>query len=121
MALSQQELQYRHRRTKKGTISNKRASCRKRAKEKGLEFSLTTKDLTEMWDVQRECCALCRGELGYIGTGWCAASVDRLDPREGYTIDNVQWTHWRCNDAKADMTNQDFINMCGAISVMHFY
>ena len=120
MALTDAELQHRHRRTKKGTISNKRAYCRKNAKAKGLEFSLTTKELTNLWEEQEGCCALCGNTLGYIGTGWCAASVDRVSPHRGYVIDNVQWVHWRCNDAKANMTNADFINMCAAITVKQF-
>lgn len=116
MALSQTELQYNHRRTRKGTISNKRQSCKKNAKNKGLEFSLTTEELTNLWESQGGCCALCGGELGYIGTGWVSASVDRINPDFGYTPHNVQWTHWRCNDAKSNMDNTSFLEMCAAIT-----
>lgn len=120
MALTNTELQYRHRRTKKGTISNKRAFCKKNAKAKGVAFSLTTEYLTKLWDSQGGCCALCGGELGYIGSGWLAASVDRIDPNKGYVEGNVQWTHWRCNDAKSSMHNEDFLRMCAAITAKHF-
>jgi hypothetical protein len=120
MTKTQTELQYNHRRTKKGTISNKRQGCKKNANAKGLEFSLTTPYLTQIWEEQDECCALCGGELGYIGTDWCSASVDRIDSSKGYVEDNVQWVHWRCNDAKSNMSNQDFINMCAAITAKHF-
>ena len=116
MALTNKELQHRHRRTLKGTISNKRQSAKKNATAKGLEFSLTTSDLTELWNEQNGKCALSGVELGYIGSGWCSASIDRIDPLKGYTIDNVQWTCWRVNDAKANMTNTDFVNMCTAIA-----
>ena len=120
MALTNTELQHRHRRTKKGTISNKRTSARKRAKETGLGFSLTTKFLTDLWDAQQGKCALCGSELGYIGTDWCSASIDRINPSHGYLEDNVQWTHWRCNDAKSNMSNEDFVTMCAAITAQHF-
>jgi hypothetical protein len=120
MALTNAELQFNHRRTKKGTISNKRQSCKKNANNKGLEFSLSTEYLTMLWDSQRGCCAFCGGELGFIGSGWSAASVDRIDPTKGYVEGNVQWAHWRCNDAKANMDNEDFLRMCAAITAKHF-
>lgn len=120
MALTQNELQYRHRRTLKGTISHKRQGAKKNAAAKGLEFALINRDLHELWDKQNGKCALSGVELGYIGTGWSAASIDRVDPTKGYTIDNVQWTCWRVNDAKSDMTNSDFINMCAAIAATSY-
>ncbi len=119
MALTQAELQHRHRRTKKGTISSKRAKARDNARAKGLEFSLTTEYMTSLWDAQDGKCALTGVELGYVGTGWCAASIDRIDPLKGYVEGNVQWTSWRANDAKSSMNNDDFINMCRAIAITH--
>lgn len=120
MALTGAELQHRHRRTLKGTISNKRAYCRKNAIAKGLEFSLTTSYLQELWDRQGGKCALSGVDMGYIGSGWSTASVDRIDPSIGYVEGNVQWVCWRVNDAKANMNNIDFINMCAAITAQHF-
>ena len=117
MALSSNELQYNHRRTKKGTISNKRAYCKKSAIQRGLDFDLSTEYLTELWDNQDGKCALSGVDLGYIGCGWCTASVDRIDPTKGYIEGNVQWTAWRVNDAKSNMRNDDFINMCRAIAI----
>lgn len=117
MALTLNELQHRHRRTFKGTISNKRGYARKNAIAKGLEFDLTNGFLTELWNKQNGKCALSGAELGYIGTGWSAASIDRIDPSKGYIPENVQWVCWRANDAKANMTNEDFVAMCKAIAV----
>lgn len=110
------ELQYRHRRTFKGTISNKRAYCRKNAKAKSLAFSLTTKYLTRLWEQQDGRCALSGAPLGLIGSGWSAASVDRIDPEKGYEEGNVQWVCWRVNDAKSNMGNRDFILFCRSVA-----
>jgi len=110
------ELQYRHRRTLKGTISNKLAMCKKAVKERGLECTITNEYLTSLWHKQEGRCALSGVTMGYIGSGWCTASVDRIDPTKGYIPGNVQWTCWRVNDAKAGMTNDDFVNMCRAIA-----
>lgn len=120
MALTQAELQHRHRRTYKGTISHKLQSAKKRAAKDGLEFALTNSDLHELWSSQGGRCALSGAELGYIGTGWNAASIDRKDPEQGYTPDNVQWVCWRVNDAKSNMTNQDFVTMCAAIAATSY-
>lgn len=115
-ALSMAELQHRHRRTKKGTISNKRQSAKKNARRKGLSFSLTTKFLTELWDKQKGKCALSGVPMGFIGSGWAAASIDRIDPCKGYDCDNVQWVCWRVNDSKSTMKDLDFVVMCRAVS-----
>lgn len=120
MALTDRELQFRHRRTKKGTISNKYQMCKKSAKIRNLDIDIDTKYLTELWDKQEGKCALTGAELGYTGTGWNVASVDRIDSTKGYVRDNVQWTCWRANEAKSNMSNNDFLNFCATITFKHF-
>lgn len=110
-----------HRRTKGGTISNKLQMCKKTAKAKGLDYDLTNAFLTALWDKQEGRCALSGVELGYIGSGWSSASVDRIDSTKGYVEDNVQWTCWRVNEAKSNMANEDFIAMCHAIAATSPY
>lgn len=120
MALTKAELQHRHRRTLKGTISNKRQSAMKRAKRDGLEFSLTTDFLHALWQKQKGKCALTSVEMGFIGQKWLSPSIDRIDSTKGYTEDNVQWVCWRANDAKSNMKNEDFITMCLAVAATYF-
>lgn len=120
MALTQAELQHRHRRTLKGTISNKRQSAMKRAKRDGLEFSLTTDFLHSLWQKQKGKCALTSVDMGFIGQKWLSPSIDRIDSTKGYTEDNVQWVCWRANDAKSNMKNEDFITMCLAVAATYF-
>lgn len=120
MALTNRETQYIHRRTKKGTISNKLQSSKKNAKAKSLTFDLTNDFLSLLWEEQDGKCALSGATLGYIGTGWNAASIDRIDSTKGYVMGNVQWVCWRVNDAKANMQNEDFINFCAAVVLKNF-
>lgn len=120
MALSNTELQYKHRRTLKGTISNKLQSAKKNARKKSIEFNLTNEFLTNLWNDQGGLCALSGVEMGYIGSGWCTASIDRINPDKGYTEDNVQWTCWRVNDSKSNMKNEDFVNMCASITSKYY-
>ena len=44
------------------------------------------------------------------------ASLDRINPTKGYTIDNVQWIHKDENFAKQSMNNDEFIQMCTNIA-----
>jgi hypothetical protein len=120
MALTQAELQHRHRRTLKGTISNKRQSAQKRAKRDGYEFDISTEFLHCLWKQQDGKCALTGVEMGFIGQKWLSPSIDRIDNSKGYTEDNVQWVCWRANDAKSNMNNGDFVTMCLAVAATYF-
>jgi hypothetical protein len=80
-------------------------------------------------------CALCNGEMQFerrrpnlsISPGNGAlfanfplnASLDQREPHGGYTRDNVQLVHLRCNLAKMDMSQADFIAMCRAVASHH--
>ena len=110
------QAQYKSRRTRNGTINDRMYSAKTRAKDRGLDYNLTLSYLISIWEEQEGRCKLSGAELGYTGTGWSAASLDRIDPDIGYIEGNVQWVCWRINDAKSNMTNQDFINMCTAIA-----
>lgn len=109
--------QYRYRRTYTGTIQAKYHGSKRNARAKGIKHTLTIDFLKDLWESQRGRCAISGVELGFVGSGWCAASIDRKNPELGYTPSNVQWTCWRVNEAKSNMDNQDFINMCSAIVV----
>ena len=119
-AKTQTELQHHHRRTLKGTISNKLMSAKKRARKDNLEFTLTNLFITSLWNKQEGKCAKTGVEMGRIGDGWLSPSLDRIDSSMGYTEDNVQWTCWRYNDAKSNMSDDAFISLCLAVASVYF-
>ena len=119
-ALTATEHQYNHRRTLKGTLSNKLQSAKRRAKKDGMVFELDNKFITSLWEKQDGKCAKTGVEMGRIGDKWLAPSIDRIDNSKGYTKDNVQWTCWRYNDAKADMSDDSFRAMCLAVAATYF-
>lgn len=119
-ALTQTELQHRHRRTLKGTISNKLMSAKKRANKDNMEFSLTNFFMTSLWEKQKGICARTGVEMGRIGDKWLSPSIDRIDPLKGYIENNVHWTCWRYNDAKSNMSDDAFISLCLAVSATYF-
>lgn len=78
----------------------KRSWC----KQRGIEFSLTLKQLKEIWTGK---CPILGLEItiGESGKGsHNSAHLDRLDPSIGYVYDNVNWISGRANRIKYNAT-----------------
>lgn len=71
-------------------------SAKRRAKNRGLDFDLNTTYLEELWAVQSGLCLLTGIKLRIApeSTGgyhfYDSPSIDRADPKRGYTKDNVR-------------------------------
>lgn len=101
------------------------ARSSRRAKDKGLVFDLTLDDLTRLNAIQR-------GRCNYTGRPFFVEdiddetkkakyqsgvyievpSLDRIDPKKGYTKDNVHLVCRPINYAKLDLDDEDFITLC---------
>jgi len=80
-------------------------SVKCRAKKKGLEFNLTV-DSIEWPDV----CPVLGTELNYFaGTDdrWNSVSIDKKDPKGGYTLDNVVVMSYKANTMKGNFTVEE--------------
>jgi len=110
------EAQARYRRTYLGTVQAKYHGSKRNARAKGYTHTITLDFLKDMWASQRGKCALTGVDMGFVGSGWNSASIDRINPKLGYVPSNVQWTCWRPNEAKSNMTNDDFVAMCYAVA-----
>ena len=74
------------------------SGAQKRAKARGLEFSITADDLVAMFDAQRRRCAVSgipfsltdRGTNRRVFRKPLRPSLDRRDPSRGYTLDNIR-------------------------------
>ena len=80
--------------------------------KQGFEFVVSVEDLCDIWDTQNGRCALSgvlmtrhRDNTGVKDTN---ASIDRIDPNEGYYKSNVQLLCWRVNQMKHNMTEASF-------------
>lgn len=76
--------------------------ARRRARDKGIEFSIVIDDLP-----MPELCPIFGVNLVYQADGRRldnSASIDRIDSRLGYTPDNVWIISWRANQIKNDAT-----------------
>ena len=100
-----------------GEISGQHfSSIRKNARDRGLSFKITVKDVWEIFLKQNRICPL-SGEPLHFGTDSerQTASLDRIDSEKGYTIDNVQWLHKKVNFMKQQFPEKDFLDWCRKI------
>lgn len=105
-----------------GDISgDKWFSIRSSAEKRNLIFDITIEQAWDLFLSQNKRCALTDIELYFThkigdiverGT----ASLDRINSKEGYTIQNVQWVHKNVNTAKMDMEQKDFIEICKKVA-----
>lgn len=91
------------------------------AKERELEFNLTIEEAWQLFLAQNGRCAV-TGQKLYFGDRYsfskiATASLDRIDSKKGYTLDNVQWTHSDINKKlKGSLSMEELVQWCAKIS-----
>lgn len=95
-----------------------------RNKERGMPTKVTARDLLKIWQKQKGVCPYTGWELELPpnASGWKdapkhtrRASVDRIDRKIGYTVDNIQFVSVMANYAKNEFSSEDLINFCTAV------
>lgn len=76
-------------------------TARRRAREKGIEFTITAADLP-LYDDNLYCPVFGK-KLTRGNRPWCA-SIDRIDQDKGYTPDNIVVVSYYANRAKNDLS-----------------
>ncbi len=93
-------------------------NVRDRAKAKGIEISkdFTAENVAEAIGTSR--CAI--SGQGFDGDYRSPnrPSPDRIDPQQGYSMDNVRFVRWAVNRARSDLPEDDFVQLCR--EVVHF-
>lgn len=99
--------------------------ARNRAAKLGLDFELTIQDVLELNTVQNGQCAISGKTLNWTelprqpqAQRACPvdrASLDRIDPRKGYSKDNIQLVTDLANRIKGDASMNETIELCRAI------
>lgn len=92
----------------------------KSARERDIEVAITIQDAWDLYQKQDGKCALTGWPLVLYVNGRSTssdtdASLDRIDSSKGYILDNIQWVHKHINQAKNDLIEYDFIDMCKAV------
>lgn len=101
-----------YRGTMAGALRERLANSRWRASEKGWEYDLDIASLESLLETQEGLCYFSGEKLSEEVGNPNRVSLDRLDPKKGYTKDNVVLVCWKVNDAKRALSSEDFINLC---------
>tara|TARA_B100001093_G_C26700334_1_gene958761 strand:+ start:67 stop:876 length:810 start_codon:yes stop_codon:yes gene_type:complete len=95
------------------------ASAKKRLLRNRIEagvFDLKADDIKELIAKQNNKCVYTGYELEWSHNNNYKASIDRIDSSKGYTKDNIQLVCFIVNQAKSDLSDDVFIDMCQKIS-----
>jgi hypothetical protein len=98
-----------------GKLSNTFLGRIKRnAKLRNIEFNLTAEELWKLFIDQNEKCAITDLPIEFSLKTFdkSTASLDRIDSKKGYTLNNVQWVHKDVNIMKMDFDMNYFIDIC---------
>jgi hypothetical protein len=90
----------------------------KHAKNRGIKFNLNIQEVWELYKKQKNKCALSGLEIVLkrnLGLGGQTASLDRIDSKKSYTIDNVQWVHVDVNKIKNNLPEERLFFICEQI------
>lgn len=106
---------------------------KKRAENRGHEFSITIEYLWELFEKQKGRCVLSGIIIKLFEPGEAVskktkcgsninfdifdASLDRIDSTKGYVEGNVQWVHRHINIMKNVYTQEYFIDMCTKVTL----
>lgn len=75
------------------------------------EFNLTQDDILKLKDKQNNRCAYSGRFLTWTPHSPNKASIDRIDSDKGYIPDNIQLTCFLVNQAKSNLTEEQFLEM----------
>lgn len=85
---------------------------KRQAKTRQILFSIRMKDIEKLYELQNGKCALTNLPISFTDN---TASLDRIDSKLGYTIDNIQWVHKDINRMKNEYNMEYFLHMCSLI------
>ena len=94
-------------------------SYRKGAIRRGLEFNISIKDMWNQFIKQNKKCCLTGLDIVFAPTRdrdlERTASLDRIDSKKGYILENIQWVHKDLNSMKWNFSEDYFIGICKLI------
>ena len=103
-----------------GKISAKRwCGIRAGALSRKIPFNINIKDAWQKFLKQKKRCAITGVEIDFSdcskNASFTTASMDRIDSRKPYDLNNVQWVHKIVNSMKWDLTTESLFKWCKLI------
>ena len=89
------------------------------AETRGIQFLLNIDDVADLYAKQEGKCALTDWSVIFPETGHpqkADASLDRIDSKKPYQIDNVQIVHKLVNMIKNKYSQEQFVEVCKAVA-----
>jgi hypothetical protein len=83
---------------------------------RGISWDVSYEYLADLLIEQDFKCELTGWDIDAMGVNKNTASLDRIDSQAGYEVGNVQWVHKMVNMCKQQYSQEDFIEMCEAVS-----
>lgn len=100
-----------------GVIFNR---IKRNAETRNIKFNITLEQMWNLFLKQDRKCALSGQTLFFAKTNRSisdtTSSLDRIDSKKDYMVDNIQWIHKHINQMKMHLDEKYFINLCGLIS-----
>lgn len=84
---------------------------KKNAKIRNIGFDLDIEDVWDLYLQQNRKCALTQLDIYFGPKNW-TASIDRIDNKKHYIINNIQIVHKDINKIKMDLSTDYFIELC---------
>lgn len=87
-------------------------------KRKTRTGTITIQDVYNLWILQNKKCKLSGLDIGFkdCGKTGSTCSIDRIDSKKEYDLNNIQLVHKDINLMKNHFNNDYFINICKLIS-----
>jgi hypothetical protein len=98
-----------YKKTLKGCLAYKISHLKKAKRSRKLEVVIDVDFLLLLWEKQQGICAISSFPMRYPGGSLFSVTVDRIDPKLGYTTDNVQLVCEGINFAKNRYSNEEFL------------
>jgi hypothetical protein len=96
------------------------------SKTKKRKFNIAVEDIYNLWIKQNKKCALSGLDISFKNVNTkktrhrfdlvCTASLDRIDSKKDYTLDNVQLVHKDINMIKKEYDQDYFISLCKLVA-----
>lgn len=96
------------------------------SKTKKRKFTITIEDVYGLWIKQNKKCALSGLDISFENINTkktrhrfdliCTASLDRIDSKKDYTLNNVQLVHKDINMIKKEYNQEYFIELCRLVT-----
>lgn len=88
-----------------------------RCKKMNIDYDINAQDLINMYQKQNQRCKLSNMRMEIQNQNKkITPSVDRINPKGGYTLDNIQLVCRIVNVMKSDNSEEDFIQICHCVS-----